>query len=123
MSITIQLKDGYCWLSDEIFLVLVSFQDRRCHQKPKSTHRCFWEGDFECTFDVMRIVRDNILEDSPKAIFLRRVKLNDHDHKKNLTQLIPLSSTRVLSLSGGPNYASGYQVTNSLRFQLTCKIS
>ena len=121
MSVRFQLKDGYCWLSDEIFLVLVSFEDHRCYQAPRPTHVCFWEGDFNCIFDVMKITRLGSNRDVG-SVFLKRVKLNDHDHKKNQWTLIPISSTQVLSLAGGPNYASGYQVNNSLTFEISYKI-
>ena len=121
MKISFQLKDQYIWLSKEICLVLVSFQDRRCHQTPDRTHVCFWEGDFNCVFDVMKIIPPIQTQSEPQAQLIGRVKLNDHDYKRNNwnRMVVPSQPNYLLSLAGGPSYASGYQIRNNLRFEIS----
>ena len=120
MRVSFVLKNSYCWLTKEIFLVLISYQDNRCYRTPNPTHVCFWEGDFDCIFDVMRIRMG-----SRQAEFLGRVKLNDHDHEKNKWKSVRIDPNRTdltLFLAGGPSYASGYQVNNSLTFEVSWEL-
>ena len=118
MKISFQLKNQYIWLSKEIVLVLVSFQDQRCHRTPHQTHVCFWEGDFDCIFDVMKMIQT---QSGPQAQLIGRVKLNDHDYKRNNWNrvLVPSQPNYLLSLAGGPNYGSGYQIHNNLTFEIS----
>src|SRR5687768_14940188 len=99
MKISFQLKNQYIWLSDEIFLVLISYNDNRCHSTPKRTHVCFWEGSFDCIFDVMKMIQT---QSEPQAQLIGRVKLNDHDYKRNNWNrvLVPSQPNYLLSLAG-----------------------
>lgn len=118
MNIFFKLKDKYCWISKDIVLVLISYKDSRCYQSPDMGHLCFWEGDFACVFDVVKIHQNG----KKSSEILKRITLNDHDYrnKRSVAVDVPdLKKPYKLILSGGPRHAFGYKVTNDLTFEFT----
>jgi len=125
MSVQFEIKNNYRWLNTEILLVLVSYEDNRCYQTPNPTHVCFWEGDFQCLFEVYKIEWGRTPHSNPRCRWLKSVLLNDHDRKKDKWVTVPVPDQKapyVLLLSGGPHYASGYKERNNLSFEISFKI-
>ncbi len=127
MKTSFLLKNKSIWLTSEILLILVEYKDSRCYSTPNRKHLCFWEGDFECVLDVIKFV------DSNNYKFLAQITLNDHDQKdysidqtkKGKWVNINVPDNKgdyILSLSGGPGYASGYKIQNDLSFEISWRI-
>ncbi len=113
-TLLFELRKGHCWLSKEVLFKLVSFQDRRCHNAPDQTRRCFWEGDFVITFDVICNQRH-----------IKRVTLNDHDVKYGKWTVFCVECGGIkykLALAGGPRYATGFTQTGDLVFEISYKL-
>ena len=114
MKTICRLKDGYCVLSPQVALILVSFQDRRCHTAPNQTHVCVWEGDFEAIFQVIYIT-------NRQSHLVNKIKLNDHDYKSHQSNVVKLPNGQKLSLKGG--HVSGFKQTNNLNFEINYNFS
>jgi hypothetical protein len=124
MKVIYDLKKKYCWSTPRILFVLVSYEDHRCHNSPNQGPVCFWEGDFQCSFDVFKV--DLKSSKGHQCQWLKTIILNDHDYKKNEWTLINIPDRirpYILSICGGPGYAAGYQQTRDLIFEMTLRIS
>ena len=120
MKVRFDLKKKYYWLTPQILLILVSFEDHRCHTRPNQKHVCFWEGTFECLFDVFYV--DLKAPEGQQCQWLKTIRLSDHDHKENKFEIVEIPDRirpHIMTIGGGPGYASGYQQTHNLIFEMT----